>query len=396
MNPGGNISDEKAMRIAYLIAGYVQQTLSPEEHDELDRWVEESDENALLFEELTDEENIEAGLNQMRQGHTSEAYRKIKEKLPFKKEKKSRTIWPYAIAASLLLAVAALYFFRPPVEDDNNGKTNTAQSNKDILPGSDRAVLTLSDGRTIILDEQGMGGLAKEGGIQLLKLDSGQLAYSGSDVTIATKFNTLSTPRGGQYLVTLSDGTRVWLNAESSLRYPVVFTDQDRVVELQGEAYFEVAHDESHPFHVKTKNQDITVLGTRFNVNAYGDEDVVRTTLLQGKIRLTTPTEAKIVQPGEQFITTTSGAIEKQKLVDVEGEIAWKEGWFHFRHAPIEEILKQVSRWYDADIIYRGKVTDHFNADMARDLPVSRLLKILEKTGKVHFDIEGKKIIVTP
>jgi ferric-dicitrate binding protein FerR (iron transport regulator) len=394
MNKGMDSSEEKDRRIGYLIGSYIRQTLSPEEHDELDRWVEESDENMQLFVELTDEENIEAGLADMKRIDTAAAYQKISPKIPFRKKKSTGKVWVYAVAASVILLIIAGYFFMPSKNKEKQ-TTPLAATKNDLLPGSDKAVLTLGNGRKIILQDQGKGAFVYEEGLSVVKLDSGQIAYNGSDIK-KNVWNTLTTPRGGQYAVILSDGTRVWLNAASSLKYPAIFNARERKVELDGEAYFEVTHDKEHPFHVVSKNQDVTVLGTRFNVNAYSDEALVTTSLLEGKIQLTSQHQRSIVQPGEQFSVNVLGLIQKNPMPDMEEATAWRGELFHFKNAGIEEILKQVSRWYDAEIIYEGRVEKHFNADISRKLPVSQLLNLLEKTGGVHFDIEGKKIKVRP
>jgi transmembrane sensor len=394
MNTGMDPSEEKAQRIGYLIAGYIRQTLTPQEHDELDAWVEESDENMLLFEKLTDEDYIEAGLAEMQNVDTAAAYQRIRSKIPFQKKKVPGKLLVYAVAASVILVIIAGYFFIS-FKNKVEPAPSVALTNKDLAPGSDKAVLTLGNGRIIILQDQKQGAFVNEDGLKVVKLDSGLIAYNVNDIA-KNEWNTLTTPRGGQYAVTLSDGTKVWLNAASSLKYPVEFDTKERRVELQGEAYFEVAHDKEHPFHVLSKNQDITVLGTHFNVNAYGDEDEVITSLLEGKIELSSQNQKAVVQPGEQFSTNGSGRIQKSSSPDMEEATAWREGLFHFKNAGIEEILRQVSRWYDAEVIYEGRVDKHFNADISRKLPVSGLLNLLEKTGGVHFDIEDKKIKVRP
>ena len=393
LNPGTDKSDEQAIRLAYLIQNFVMQTLTPAEQKELDEWVEASDENMMLFEELTDEKNIEEGIAAMQQKDAEAAYQKLRGKIPFQKERSRRSIWPYAIAASFILAVAAILFFKP-FDKNEAGQNGVAVIQKDIAPGSDKAILTLSDGRKVVLENAASRELINEQGVQVTKQDSGQINYTVNGIVQEMVYNTLTTPKGGQYAVTLSDGTKVWLNAASSIRYPVAFTGSDRTVELEGEAYLEVAHDASKPFHVQSRGQDITVLGTRFNVNAYGDEAVVTTSLLEGKIELRTNTQKRILKEGEQFIVDAAGQMRPNAGVNMDGVIAWRQGLFHFKDASIESILKQVSRWYDAEVVYEGEVGDLFNADMSRKLPVSKLLGILEKTGKVHFEIEGKKIIV--
>jgi transmembrane sensor len=397
MNNSVYSDDEKAMRIAYLIAGFVNKTLKPHEFAELDRWLEQSDENIILFEKLTDEDNIEAGLAEMRQTDVEAAYKRIQNKIVFKKEKKYIQLWTYAVAASLILILTAGYFLLWNDQVSAPLATEQPQPANDILPGTDKATLTLADGRTIVLEEQAIGNISLESGTNIIKKDSGQIAYNtnqGSQGEMV--YNTLIIPKGGQYQITLSDGTKVWINAASILRYPVVFSGMERTIELTGEAYLEVVHDPQRPFHVKSANQDVTVIGTRFNISAYRDDALVKTTLLEGKIKLSTESNNIIVKPGQQYITDATGDIALNKKAHVETAVAWKNGVFSFKDEKIENILKQISRWYDAEIVYEGKVDHHFNGEISRKLPVSKVLNLLEKTGRVHFDIEGKKIKVRP
>jgi Fe2+-dicitrate sensor, membrane component len=207
--------------------------------------------------------------------------------------------------------------------------------------------------------------------------------------------------------VLLQDGSRVWLNASSSLRYPATFNGAERVVELRGEGYFEIAPVESPgaekkkgPFIVKTEGMAVKVLGTRFNINAYKDEEIITTTLLEGSVSLSgrnQPGSAiRILKPGEQAKLYADEVIQVLENVDIEETVAWKNGQFKFNDARIETVMRQVSRWYDAEIVYRGTVNYHFNATIYRHEPVTKLLKVLEETDRVHFTIEGKKIIVRP
>lgn len=397
MNKSSENWNEVPERIAYLIAGFIQQTLKPQEHYELDRWVEESDENMLLFEKLTDEENIEAGLAEMQSVDTEKAYNHLKQKIDFKKGKKTVSFLPYAIAASLILVLGASYFLGVFEPGETEQVTTTITNNTDIAPGSDKATLRLADGRTIVLDEQAIGNITLESGAHILKHDSGQIAYNpGSGAQGELLYNTLITPKGGQYQVRLSDGTRVWMNAGSSLKYPVVFGGDERIVELSGEAYLEVATDAKRPFHVKTAYQQIRVLGTSFNVNAYPDDVHIITTLVEGRIQLSAGNKTKIVSAGQQYVTDAGGEIQLNKNADPVSAVAWKEGVFKFRNEKIETILKQIARWYDAEIVYEGKVNHHFNGEISRNLPVSKVLKLLQQTGRVHFDVEGRKIKVRP
>lgn len=388
-----NYSDQEAHRIARLVAGFIRGTLSRNEQIELDEWVSASDENMQLFERLTDEKNIEAATNWMETIETEKALEKKKEKMVFNKAATGR-IWlrllPYAVAASVII-VAGLFIFKPfSGKKDDNGISAVP---KDIAPGGNKAILTLSDGRTIILDSAINGELTVEGKTAITKTD-GRIDYATGIVANGELvYNTISTPKGGQYQLTLSDGSKVWLNAMSSISYPVSFSEAERTVTITGEAYFEVMKDAKKPFKVKVNDAVVEVLGTHFNVKAYNDEAVIKTTLAEGSVKVMTGTSNTILSPGQEAQITRQGDI-KTVTANMEEALAWKDGKFLFTDAPIEEIMQQVARWYDAQIIFENKPTDHFNADVSRDVPVSKLLHILELTKRVHFKIENKRIIV--
>jgi transmembrane sensor len=241
-----------------------------------------------------------------------------------------------------------------------------------------------------------------------LKLDNGALAYRANPpVTnpsaarpLVYGYNTISTPRGGQYQVLLPDGSKVWLDAASSLRFPTAFTGGERLVELTGEAYFQIAGDASRPFkvHIPSTSTEIQVLGTDFNVAAYAEEGDIRTTLIGGAVRVTAAGKAAVLEPGQQARVTEGGtaALNVVSGVHTDDVIAWKNGLFKFEEASIQSIMRQVARWYDVDVVYDGKVDQQFIGTIPRQVQLSTLLKILESTGWVHFMIQGKKVTVTP
>lgn len=275
----------------------------------------------------------------------------------------------------------------------------------DIEPGGNKAVLRLADGSTIVLDSASNGIISRQGNIKVQKLDNGLLAYTvnGRQVTEndEVSFNTISTPRGGQYQVTLSDGTKVWLNAASSIRFPIVFTGSERKVKITGEAYFEVAKNKNKPFKVEANSSEIEVLGTHFNVNAYDDEASIKTTLLEGRVKISVPGSgqsqaSKILRPGQQAGINKQGKIDVTDNADTEEVMAWKNGYFQFKSDDLKTILRQISRWYDVDIEYRGNVNLHFTGQLTMNENVSKVFEKLELTGEVHFEIDGKKIIVSP
>lgn len=387
-------SDEEAYRIAYLIAGYIRETLSKNEHDELDEWVAASDENMQLFERLTDEKNIEEATHWIAARNTNAALEKAKGKIKFNKAANRKPVLKfiaYAVAASVILLLGVWIYFTYMQKGDS---TQPMANNKttDILPGSDKATLTLENGKTIILDNIG-NDTSINGQLRVLQ-KQGEIEYSEGTSEGPMAYHVLAIPRKGQYKLVLPDGSKVWLNAASSIRYPVAFNGNERRVYVSGEAYFEVAKDKTKPFRVVANDMLVEALGTAFNINAYGDEPIVSATLLEGSILVTKGTAENVLKPGQQ--AKLSGNNMTVVNVNADEVIAWKNNQFKFKDLPLDAILRQVARWYDAEIVYEQKTSDHFNAEVSRDVPVSKLLHLLELTNRAHFKIEGNKIIVLP
>lgn len=264
-----------------------------------------------------------------------------------------------------------------------------------ISPGRDVATLIMADGSAILLDSVGSEVLAVENGVKISK-DGGALVYSLENGTRDGKslFNTLSTPRGGQFQIGLPDGSRVWLNAASKLRYPVVFTGKYRDVELTGEAYFEVASNSKKPFRVKAGDSRVEVLGTHFNVNAYPDEAAMETSLLEGKVKVEKGSRSEILLPGQKAVLPASSSEVKKAYADVEAVVAWKNGIFQFDGDDITGIMRQIGRWYDVEVAFPDHMpVRHFEGKISRSAALSEVLHILELSG-VEFKVEGKKIIV--
>lgn len=314
-----------------------------------------------------------------------------------KKPSRIRKLLPYAAAAALItFAVTGLIYFFKPGTPDVQPLTQAALDK--VTPGSNKAVLTLADGSQITLDSTGNGAIAHQGNVQVLKLDSGQLAYNaaGEGIEQEIRYNTLATPRGGQFRIILPDGSKVWLNAASSLRFPTAFNGKEREVQLTGEAYFEIAKNPVQPFKVAVKGMTVQVLGTQFNIMAYQDEKNIQTTLLQGAVKVLNGAQAVQLKPGQQARLNAAGSMSVNENVDVEEVVAWKNGYFHFNHESLEGVMRQISRWYDAEITYEGNVPEReFGGKIGRGTDIKDVLKILELSN-VHFRIEGKKIIVTP
>jgi transmembrane sensor len=304
-----------------------------------------------------------------------------------------------AAAAVLLVLGTAVYLYLSPVKKQD--VLPLAQYTADIKPGGNKAILTLANGKQVILDEAKDGVLINQSGMTIKKSGNGQLVYqvnSPSRTSGKVSYNTISTPRGGEYQITLPDGTHIWLNAASSLRFPDRFTGEERNVELKGEAYFEVAKNKEMPFKVRTGDQMIQVLGTHFNVKAYEDEPSYRTTLLEGSVKIYSGKQGSIIKPGEQAKVSRQGEDKIQiAQVDVEEEMAWKNNKIIFNSKPLKDIMRSVSRWYDVEVIYEGQIAEKvFTGTISRYENVSKVLKMLESTNLVHFKIEERRITVMP
>lgn len=274
-----------------------------------------------------------------------------------------------------------------------------------ISPGGNKAMLILSDGTQIPLDSASNGELAQQGNALITKSDSGRLTYTHNAAIPGDKvqYNTLRTPPGGQFQLELPDGTKVWLNAASSLQYPTTFTGKERSVVLKGEAYFEVAHATlpfrvTVPAHEKNNNpMKVDVLGTKFNIMAYEEEELVKTVLLEGAVKVTGNSTSKRLDPGQgSSLDKRTGNIEVSDHVNVEEAIAWKNGFFQFEGSDIRSVMRQITRWYDVDVVYKADIPAHFRGTIPRNAQVSQVLHMLELTGEVHFEVHGKQIIVSP
>ena len=311
--------------------------------------------------------------------------------------------WYIRLAAAAAIAgliAMGIYFFLRPDPSMQVAKTENVRSgnNNDVLPGKNTATLTLSDGTTVILDETQNGTVSTQGNTKILKLDNGILSYNASHKgnVVEVLYNTISTPKGGQYQVLLSDGSKVWLNAASSLKFPASFTGKERKVELLGEAYFEVAKNDKMPFKVEADGMEVEVLGTHFNINSYDDESTVRTTLLEGSVKINGAKSKSFLKPGQQAKLERDGDIKIVNNADVDQAVAWKEGRFQFNRADIHEVMRQIARWYNVIIEYKGIVSSHFGGTISRDVNLSQVLEMLQLTGEVKFHVEDKKVVVTP
>ena len=303
----------------------------------------------------------------------------------------------FRIAAVLVLTLfMALY----AIHYEKQGTASEAMTGKVVIaPGTKKAVLTLANGKQISLNDAQIGELANEGSVSVRKTSTGQLIYdlsnSSADGTSSAGYNTVQTPKGGEYHVILPDGTLVWLNSASSLTFPTKFSSTNREVTLKGEAYFEVAHLKKKPFHVNVKGTRVEVLGTHFNISAYDDDTEVATTLLEGSVSVSKNKRKSILFPGQQSLVMDGADAILVKNVNTEDVMAWHNGYFRFNDEDIRTILKKVSRWYDVEIEYRNtKPSQKLGGMSYRTKSLQDLLEQLEKIGNLHFKLEGRRIIV--
>lgn len=393
-------------RLNYLFSQYFKKTATQIEEQELfellDTYADDEELTALLKNTWDGLENVEAVFDPVKSDHILNyiLQAKVKETdtviVPLVKR---NPIWrkiSIAAAIAVLAGIGARFYFKNPQEPFKKVVQKRPLHN-DILPGGNKAILTLANGKKIVLDNAHTGLLAKQGSTDIAKTKDGQVIYkvlndTRNDQNIA--LNTISTPTGGQYQVVLSDGSKVWLNAASSLRFPAVFKGKTREVEIKGEAYFEVAKNAAMPFIVKTGRTVIEVLGTHFNVMAYRDESFIKTTLLEGSVKVRSGTSINFLKPGQQALLNAQGQTQIIEDVDVDDETAWKNGLFQFKDAGIEAVMRQVERWYNVTINYEGKIpVRQFTGRISRNVKVSELLNML-KYFDVNFKIDGRNITV--
>jgi transmembrane sensor len=366
-----------------LIEKYKIGTATDQERDTLNLWYRNTAYSDVIY---PDEEKAT---------ETRILSRLLSEITPATKIKRWKA---FTAAASVILGLSVgSYFLLNKQGDQQLVEIKT----HDIAPGSNKAILTLANGKQIILNNAQDGELVQQGNAAITKSHDGHIIYQASDKGASSDiaYNTTTTPRGGEYHITLADGTGVWLNAASSITYPTVFSGRDRTVEITGEAYFEVAHNAAKPFRVKSNGQTVQVLGTHFDVNAYDDESTIKTTLLEGSVKVTTGEHVALLQPGQQsqvsIAEKTTGVFKGIQNVDTDEAVAWKNGSFQFDKDDIKTVMRQFSRWYDVDVVYQGDIKERaISGSMHRNLSAAKALELLS-LANVHFIIDGKKIIVS-
>ena len=345
------------------------------------------------YQQLSEEEkqNMEASL----WGKVGKRIEEIQQReepaarIPAKRKLLFRTL---SAAAALIVLLGAVYLFSRP---EKKPAPSPALA-KYLVPGGNKAVLTLGDGTKITLDSTAKGLISQQGNVRIVKTATDELSYqtsTGPGNTVS--YNTMETPRGGQYRLSLPDGTKVWLNSASSIRYPNIFTGDRRSVEITGEAYFEVANDSKRPFTVMTGNMQVQVLGTAFNLMAYTDEEEIQTTLVTGAVIVKKDLTTQVLKPGQQAILANGSSSFRTKEPDMGSVLAWKDGYFKLDNKGIATIMRQLARWYDVEIVYEGTPpAEQFIGSLPRQENAAEILNALELTKNVHFRVEGKRIVV--
>ncbi|MCD0487657.1 FecR family protein [Pedobacter sp. MC2016-14] len=368
-------------RLEYLITACQNLEASAAEQEELDYW----------YASFELDQDFTAALNAAEKSAVEARLMKDLDS----RIKKSVWKWnwqPYAAAAAVLMVLTAGLMMYKSNRSVAPAISKVKKYQNDVAPGKNRAFLTLADGTKIDLNDKNSGLLASQSGAKIIKKADGTIAYEHTaDKNIVPAYNTISIPKGGQYHLILPDGSEVWMNAHSSLKYPSVFAGNKREVELMGEAYFQIAHDQNKPFSVRSSGQLVKVLGTHFNINSYPEQEPVKTTLLQGSISLQQSATGKsyLLKPGQQASLAATVAI---KTVDTEAAIAWKEGLFIFENTDIKTLMRQLERWYDVDINYSGLPDKRFYGRISRDVPLSEVLDMLEATSNLKFQIAGRRV----
>jgi transmembrane sensor len=365
-----------------LIKKYLEGTCNEREKELVESW---------HLQDLS-QSNIEPA--QQRIAH---AYAKGREAIiaRMQSEQPVRKLWPRIAAAASIFILLGIGTFFLPTKQVN--PASTANYLSDIAPGGNRAILTLGNGEQINLTGAKNGRLAQQGAVSINKTADGNLTYQsniGRANISEVAYNIMSTPVGGQYHLVLGDGTNVWLNAASSIKYPTVFAGSERKVEVTGEVYFEVAHNAAKPFRVVFKQQVVEVLGTHFNINAYADEASIKTTLLEGSVKVSNSNTSIIIKPGQQAVFQ-NGHLSMNPAANLDEAVAWKNGYFQFKDEKIASVMRKLSRWYDIELQYQGQASEEgFNGTISRAKNISQVLNMLERTKAVHFKIDGRRVVI--
>jgi transmembrane sensor len=377
-------------RIAYLLARYVNKSCSREELDELFAAIGEGDDPEALHHLM---EEIWHGEHPAPDIDYEQVYQQIR---PLQQPRpKVFNLKRVGVAAAFVLLVG-LAFWMAAYRRTVKAPVLAGQVAPEVIvPGGNKALLTLADGSVVTLDSTGKQVIRQRG--TAIQLQHGQLSYTSQPADGSVHYNKLTTPRGGQFRLVLPDGTKVWLNSASMLRYPTAFTGTERVVELEGQGYFEVTANAQQPFKVKVRNMEVQVLGTGFDIMAYGDENTINTTLLTGSVQVREGSTKQLLRPGQQAVVSKDDHQLTVSAADIRKVTAWKNGLFVFNNMDLPAILREVARWYDVDIVYKAQPgIELYGGGIGRDLQLADILALLEANGYNHFRIEGRTVIVLP
>ena len=384
-----------------LLFKYLQGTISNEDNKVLMDWVSQSDLNRLLFEELTNEKDLIQAIQAYHPKNQKEIDERIYSKIQSKTLGFNKVIPLYkkryfqiSVAAALLFMVGLFFLLDVSPID----KKQDAIAKSEIqAPHKTKATIQLADHSILNLDSLKVGEIVKMGGVEIIKNADGTIRYQASLNQKATSaaLNTVSNPKGSRPIdITLSDGTRVWLNAETEMSFPAVFVGNERKVDMKGEAYFEVAHNSKKPFYVQHGAMTVQVLGTHFNVNTYHDQNQYKVTLLEGVVKVNSGKEARLLQPNQQAQLLNNGAIQIEKNIDIDEVMAWKSGVFKFNQSDIKTVMDMISRWYNVSYEIKEPVRQHFGGTIDKDVPLKKVIEMLEMTGGVEINLKGDKLEV--
>ncbi|PVD49925.1 iron dicitrate transport regulator FecR [Terrimonas sp.] len=394
--------EELDERLYYLMDRLFNNSCTQAEKEELAYWIEKAQDDTKLKHYLSDMWNRFEPLEDMAEEKANHLFSSVtgtNTPAVLQSKSKSRYLLFSGIAAACILVIASgayIFFSGQSKINTTHAIADKKQSTvNDVAPGQFKAKLTLSDGSQVVLDTVRGQIITGEGAAQI-NTSNGHLYYNiSTEKQKETVYNTLATNRGEQYSMTLSDGTKLWLNAASSVRFPVAFTGNYRDVEITGEVYFEVARNKEQPFRVKAGEEQIEVLGTHFNINAYSDEPFIRTTLIEGSVKVNLGTSSTLLKPNEQALVKNGDTKINVSPADGQAAIAWKSGYFKLTNSEVSDIMRQIARWYDIEVVYKGNVpSGTISGEVPRSLNLSEVLKVLVLSD-VRCQLEGKTLIIT-
>ncbi|SJZ84070.1 FecR family protein [Sediminibacterium ginsengisoli] len=400
-----NKQTREGFRVAELIGKYLKGTISPEEMAELEVWVNETEGSVEFMREVTNAEKLQQEIDSYDQINLDEKWERLVEKALVRERANKKRIagftWLNVAAVVIVLLVGGFLLYQPKETGLVNVKNGQAMIDNDVAPGTRKAELILSDGSVVELNGKVKSNLSDDG--TSIQNGVSGLKYEASEGN-AQVLNTLKIPRGGEFQVTLPDDTKVWLNSGSTLTYPIRFPGKERRVQLSGEAYFEVKalHAGSNksrvPFVVEVDGAEVQVLGTHFNVQAYPSEKMIKTTLLEGSVKVRNEIADLLIKPGERALLPVAGGRGTIEHADSEAAVAWKNGLFLFSNTSLKEVMEQISRWYDIDVNYNSdfQFPKYFTGEIRRDTPMSKLLEMIEMTGIAKFKLDQRTVTVLP